>query len=429
MKLDKFTQKSQEAIFQAQEIARDYNHQSIEPAHLLLALLRQDQGVVPAIVTKVAGSVDALRNELQNELTRRPKMQGSGMEVGLAQTTADALTAAERYAKGMQDDYVSTEHILLALTDTLEGKRLSSFGLTKDAILSALKSVRGSQRVTTADPESTYQSLEKYGRDLTDMARKGKLDPVIGRDEEIRRVVQILSRRSKNNPALIGEPGVGKTAIVEGLAQRIVNGDVPEGLKKRRLIQLDMSALVAGAKYRGEFEERLKAVLKEITESSGEIILFVDEMHTVVGAGAAEGAMDASNMLKPMLARGDAIAFAQQAEQDVFGADISMVQSSGFLGRQSEDLLDAWRVRDIADHFLIGAGADLLLDFHANGFEIEPHFLKDVDGDALAELDETEEQMLGAYEIVIEPIGFFSRQREHLLRPGREVVHGFIAHT
>jgi len=305
MKLDKFTQKSQEAIFQAQEIARDYNHQSIEPAHLLLALVRQEQGIVPAIVTKVAGSVQALRDELQNELARRPKIQGAGMEVGLAQTTADALSAAERYAKGMQDDYVSTEHILLALTDTLEGKRLASFGLTKDAILNALKSVRGSQRVTSADPESTYQSLEKYGRDLTDMARKGKLDPVIGRDEEIRRVVQILSRRSKNNPALIGDPGVGKTAIVEGLAQRIINGDVPEGLKKRRLFQLDMSALVAGAKYRGEFEERLKAVLKEITESAGEIILFVDEMHTVVGAGAAEGAMDAGNMLKPMLARGE----------------------------------------------------------------------------------------------------------------------------
>ena len=305
MKLDKFTQKSQEAIFQAQEIARDHHHQSIEPAHLLLGLLRQDEGIVPAIVTRVAGSVEALRNELQSELARRPKIQGAGVEVGLAQTTSDTLNAAERYAKGMQDDYVSTEHILLALTDTVEGRRLASYGLTKDAILNALKSVRGSQRVTTPDPESTYQSLEKYGRDLTDMARKGKLDPVVGRDEEMRRVVQILSRRSKNNPALIGDPGVGKTAIVEGLAQRIVNGDVPEGLKKKRLIQLDMSALVAGAKYRGEFEERLKAVLKEVTESAGEIILFIDEMHTVVGAGAAEGAMDAGNMLKPMLARGE----------------------------------------------------------------------------------------------------------------------------
>ena len=202
MKLDKFTQKSQEAIFQAQEIARDYHHQSIEPAHLLLALIRQDQGVVPAIVTKVAGSIQALQDELQNELSRRPKIQGAGLEVGLAQTTADALTAAERYAKGMQDDYVSTEHILLALADTLEGRRLASYGLTKDAILTALRSVRGSQRVTSADPESTYQSLEKYGRDLTDMARKGKLDPVIGRDDEIRRTIQVLSRRTKSKCSL-----------------------------------------------------------------------------------------------------------------------------------------------------------------------------------------------------------------------------------
>ncbi len=205
----------------------------------------------------------------------------------------------------MQDDYVSVEHILLALTDSAEGKRLAQHGLTKDAILTALKSIRGSQRVTSENPESTYQSLEKYGRDLTALARQGKLDPVIGRDEEIRRIVQILSRRTKNNPALIGEPGVGKTAIAEGLAERIVDGDVPEGLKKKRLVQLDMSALVAGAKYRGEFEERLKAVLKEITDSAGEIILFVDEMHTVVGAGKAEGSMDAGNMLKPMLARGE----------------------------------------------------------------------------------------------------------------------------
>ena len=305
MNLDKFTQKSQEAIFSAQQIAQAKQAQSIEPAHLLMALLNQDQGVVPAIVTKVAGSPQALREELEADLDQRPKIQGSNLEIGLAQATADVLTAAERYAKGMQDDYVSVEHILLGLTDSIESKRLAQHGLTKDAILNALKSIRGTQRVTNENPEGTYQSLEKYGRDLTALARQGKLDPVIGRDEEIRRVIQILSRRTKNNPAIIGEPGVGKTAIVEGLAQRIVNGDVPEGLKKKRLIQLDMGALVAGAKFRGEFEERLKAVLKEITDAAGEIILFIDEMHTVIGAGKAEGSMDAGNMLKPMLARGE----------------------------------------------------------------------------------------------------------------------------
>lgn len=305
MNLEKYTQKSQEALANSQRLAQEFNHQSIEPAHILLALLRQEEGVVPALVTKIAGSVIALREEVQKELENRPRVYGSNVQVGLSSAAVDVLQAAERYAKGMQDEYVSTEHLLLGLTDSLEGKRLSQYGLTKDAILKALVSVRGTQRVTSPTPEDTYQALEKYGRDLTALARQGKLDPVIGRDEEIRRVVQILSRRTKNNPALIGDPGVGKTAIVEGLAQRIVNGDVPEGLKHKRLVQLDMGALVAGAKYRGEFEERLKAVLKEITDSAGEVILFVDEMHTVVGAGAAEGAMDASNMLKPMLARGE----------------------------------------------------------------------------------------------------------------------------
>ena len=305
MNLDRYTQKAQEAIFQAQQLARDSNQQAIEPAHLLLALIQQEDGVVPAIVTRVSGSVAALRDDLRKELDNRPKVYGGNTEVNLAHPTSDVLSAAERYARGMQDEYTSTEHILLGLTESVEGKRLSQSGLTKDAILKALASVRGTQRVTSQNPEGTYQSLEKYGRDLTAMARQGKLDPVIGRDEEIRRVIQILSRRTKNNPALIGDPGVGKTAIVDGLAQRIVNGDVPEGLKHKRLVQLDMGALVAGAKFRGEFEERLKAVLKEVQAAEGEIILFVDEMHTVVGAGAAEGAMDAGNMLKPMLARGE----------------------------------------------------------------------------------------------------------------------------
>jgi ATP-dependent Clp protease ATP-binding subunit ClpB len=305
MNMERFTQKAQEALVQSQQIAQDFGHQSIEPAHILLALLQQEEGVAPAVVTRVSGSVNAIREDVQRELQGRPKVYGSNMQVGLARAASDVLAAAERYARGMQDDYVSTEHILLGLTDSTEARRMERYGLTKDAILKGLVSVRGTQRVTSQTPEDTYQALEKYGRDLTAVARQGKLDPVIGRDEEIRRTVQILSRRTKNNPALIGDPGVGKTAIVEGLAQRIVNGDVPEGLKHRRLIQLDMGSLVAGAKYRGEFEGRLKAVLKEIIDSNGDIILFVDEMHTIVGAGAAEGAMDAGNMIKPMLARGE----------------------------------------------------------------------------------------------------------------------------
>ena len=306
MDLNKFTQKAQQAVVSAQSLARDYGHQTIEPAHLLLALLNQTESTVPAVISQIAGSTEVLRQEVQKELAGRPKVYGADTgEPGLSRPAADALDAAERYAKGMGDEYTSTEHILLGLTDSPEGKRLAGYGVTKDAILKALRSIRGTQSITTQTPESTYQALEKYGRDLTALARQGKLDPVIGRDEEIRRTIEILSRRTKNNPALIGDPGVGKTAIVEGLAQRIVNKDVPEGLKNKRIVQLDMAAMVAGAKYRGEFEERLKAALKEVTDAQGDIILFVDEMHTVIGAGAAEGAMDAGNILKPMLARGE----------------------------------------------------------------------------------------------------------------------------
>jgi ATP-dependent Clp protease ATP-binding subunit ClpB len=304
MKLDQFTEKAQAAVLDAREVAAEYNHAQIEPEHLLLALLRQENGVVPQLITRLNGDFQPLYDEVETSLAARPKVYGSNASAALSRAASEVLSAAEREAKAMKDEYVSTEHLLLALERTLRNYPAGR-NLNKETCLKALAAVRGSQRVTSANPEATYAALEKYGRDLTQMARQNKLDPVIGRDEEIRRVIQILSRRTKNNPALVGDPGVGKTAIAEGLAQRIVKGDVPEGLKSKRLVTLDMGALVAGAKFRGEFEERLKAVLKEVTDAAGQVILFVDELHTVVGAGAAEGAMDAGNMLKPLLARGE----------------------------------------------------------------------------------------------------------------------------
>ncbi|MDR4495357.1 MAG: ATP-dependent chaperone ClpB [Nitrospirales bacterium] len=306
MDMNRMTIKVQEALQTASGMAMRRNHQGVEVEHLLLALLEQEGGLAQAIIEQAGCSVSAVRNAAEQALQKLPQVQGAGGgpgQVHIAPRTGKLLTQAETEMKGLKDEYLSVEHLLLAMVD--EGGVFKSLGVKRDKLLAGLQQVRGNQRVTSQDPEGTYQALEKYGRDLTRLAGQGKLDPVVGRDEEIRRVIQILSRRTKNNPVLIGEPGVGKTAIVEGLAQRIIKGDVPEGLKKKRVVVLDMGALVAGAKFRGEFEERLKAVLKEIQSSQGQILLFIDELHTVVGAGAAEGAMDAANLLKPMLARGE----------------------------------------------------------------------------------------------------------------------------
>ncbi|ETX04486.1 MAG: hypothetical protein ETSY2_28510, partial [Candidatus Entotheonella gemina] len=312
MDLNKLTQKSQEAVQAAQTKALRYGHVEVDGEHLLVALLEQSDGLVPRLLARMEIPVQPLSQAIEQELERRPKTSGPGVEAGkiyVTQRLQKLMLEAEEEAKRLKDEYVSVEHLLLALvaepSTTASGRILKQFHVNRDALLEALTAVRGHQRVTSAMPETAYEALEKYGVDLVAQARAGKLDPVIGRDDEIRRAVRILSRKTKNNPVLIGEPGVGKTAIVEGLAQRIVNGDVPEWLRDRGIFALDMGALLAGAKYRGEFEERLKAVLNEIKESEGHMLLFIDELHNIVGAGRTEGSPDAGNMLKPMLARGE----------------------------------------------------------------------------------------------------------------------------
>ncbi len=305
---NRLTVKAQEIVQSAIEIAQNYNNQIVEPEHILAAIVQESGNIAETIIKKTGGNFNAIKIKVNELLEKLPKVSGTGLgNQQMSGALAKLFDNAADEAKNLKDEYVSTEHLLLALANDpgKAGQLLRDNGITYNEVLAALKTVRGTQRVTSQNPEDTYQALEKYGRDLNELARQGKLDPVIGRDEEIRRVLQVLSRRTKNNPVLIGEPGVGKTAIAEGIAHRIISGDVPENLKTKRIVALDMGALIAGTQFRGQFEERLKAVIKEVQESNGEIILFIDELHTLVGAGATQGAMDAANILKPALARGE----------------------------------------------------------------------------------------------------------------------------